>query len=143
MYLLESASAASRRRDRAAALLQSPKDDVNAKNDAVETEDDANANNNAVESVDAANENDDSVATKDVADVRADANDPSGEKSSTDTADDRAKSISVDNLSAAIKNATNARLPAPSPLYTTVTDAYEDSWNIGDNKQMATFVRAT
>ena len=103
MSLLESASAASRCRARAAACLQSPQDDVNANNDAVETEDAANANNNA-------------VAPKDVADVRADADDPSGDESSTDTVSDRAAIISVDNLAAAIVNAMNARHPAPTPL---------------------------
>ena len=28
----------------------------------------------------------------------------------------------------------------PSPLNTTITDAYKASWNLGDTKQMATFV---
>ena len=70
MSLLESSSAASCRRDHTAACLQSPQDDVNANDDAVETEDDANANNDSVESVDAANVNDDSVAPKDAADAR-------------------------------------------------------------------------
>ena len=59
------------------------------------------------------------------ADACANANDPSGAESSTDTASDRAASISVDNLAAAIANATNVRRPAPTPLYTTVTDANE------------------
>ena len=152
MSLLESASAASRCRASAAARLQSPQEDVNANNDdveieddakanddVVETEDDANANNDAVESIDAANANDDAVPPKDAADARADADDPSGDESSTNTAADRAASISVDNLAAAIANATNARRPAPTPLYTTVTDVYEASWNLGDTKQMTTF----
>ena len=152
MSLLESASAASRRRACAAARLQSPQDDVNVKNDAVEpeyyanannndveTEDDANTNNDAVEPVYAANANDNAVAPKDAADARAKADDPSGDESSTDTAADRAARISVDDLAAAIAN---ARHPAPTPLYTTVTDAYKASWNLGDTKQMATFVRS-
>ena len=75
--------------------------------------------------------------------TRADSNYTSGDKSSTDNAADRATSISVDNLAAEIANATNAHHPAPTPLHTTVTDAYEASWNLGDTKQMATFVRAT
>ena len=95
-----------------------------------------------METEDAANTHDDNVAPKDAADVRADANDPSDDKSSTDTASNRAVSISDDNLSAAIANATNTYCPAPNPLYTTVTDAYKAIWNLGDNKQMATFVRA-
>ena len=147
MSLLESASTASRSRACTAARLQSPQDDANANNDAVqteddanandnavETEDDANANNDAVESVNAANANGDAVAPKDAADARADADYPSGDKISTNTAADRAASISVDNLAAAIVNATNARRPAPTPLYTTVTDVYEASWNLGDTK---------
>ena len=141
MFLLESASAASRRRARAAARLQSSQDDANANNNAVETEDDTNVNNDALESVDDANANNDAVALKDAADARADADDTSGDKSSTDTAADRAPIISVDNLAAAIANATNARCPAPTPLYTTVTDTYETRWNLGDTKQMATFMR--
>ena len=155
MSLLESASAASRRRARAASRLQSPQDDMNANNNAVEPEhdanannddvepvDDANANNNAVEPVDAANANNDAVSPKDAADARANANNPSGDKRSTDTAADRASSISVDNLAAAIGNATNARRPVPTPLYNTATGVYEASWNLRDTKQMATFVRA-
>ena len=71
---------------------------------------------------------------KDTADVRADADDPSCDESSTDTAADRAAIISVDNLAAAIANTTNARRPAPTPLYTTVTNAYKASWNLGDTK---------
>ena len=125
MSLLESASAVSRRRARAAARLQSPQDDANTNNDSVETQDDANANNDAVETEDAANANDEAVATKNAADARSDADNPSGDTRSTNTAADRAASISVDNLAAAIVNATNARLPDPTPLYTTVTDAYE------------------
>ena len=74
--------------------------------------------------------------------TRADATYTSGDESSTNNAADRAASISVDNITAAIANATNARRPAPTPLHTTVTDAYEASWNIGNTKQMATFVRA-
>ena len=74
--------------------------------------------------------------------TRADANYTSGDESSTNNAADRAVSISVDNLTAEIANATNARCPAPTPLHTTVTDAYEAIWNLGDTKQMATFVRA-
>ena len=116
-------------------------DDANANDNAVETEDDANANNDAVESVNAANANGDAVAPKDAADARADADYPSGDKISTNTAADRAASISVDNLATAISNATNARPPARTPLYTTVTDAYKAIWNLGDTKQMATFVR--
>ena len=156
MSLLESASAASRCRARAAARLQSPQydvntnndavepeDDANANNDAVEPEDDANANKDAVEPVDSANSNDDSVAPKYAAGARSEANNPSGDEISTDTAADRAASISVDNLAAAIVNATNACRPAPTPLYITVTDAYEASWNLGNTKQMATFVQAT
>ena len=102
-------------------------DDANANDDSVETVDDANANDDAVETVDAANANDKSVAPKDAADARADADYPFGDKSSTNTAADRATSIRVNNLAAAITNATNACRPAPTPLYTTVTDAYEAS----------------
>ena len=108
----------------------------------METQDDANANNDAVESVNAANANGDAVAPKDAAGARSEANNPSGDEISTDTAADRAASISVDNLAVAIVNATNACRPAPTPLYITVTDAYEASWNLGNTKQMATFVRA-
>ena len=155
MSLLESASVASHRRARAAARLQSPQDDANTDNDAVEPQDDANTDNdavepqddaktdnNAVEPQDDANVNNDSVAPKYAADARSDADDPSSDESSTDTADDRAASIRVNNLAAAIANATNARRPTPNPLYTTITDAYEVNWNPGDTKQMATFVRA-
>ena len=143
MSLLESAFAASHRRARAAACLQSSQDDANVNNnDAVETEDAANANNGAVESVDATNANGDAVEPKDAADACAKANYISGDESSTNTAEDRAASISADNLAAAIANATNARRPAPTPLYTTVTDSYKAIWNLGDTKQMATFARA-
>ena len=143
MSLLESASAASRSRACAAARLQPPQDNANANNDAVETEDDSNANDEAVETEDAANANNNAVALKVAADACADANDPSVDERSTNTVANLAASISVDNLAAAIANATNARRPAPIPLYTTVTHAYETSWNLGDTKQMATFVRAS
>ena len=116
MSPLESASAASRRRARTADRLQFPQDVANANND--------------------------TVPHKAVADARTDADNPSGAESSTDTAADRAASISVDNLAAAIANDTNAPSPAPTPLYTTVTDANEASCNLGDTKQMTTFVRA-
>ena len=129
MFLLESASAASRRRACAAARLKFPQDN-------------ANTNTDAVESVDVTNANDNAVAPKSAADARANADDPSDEKSSTDTAADRTASISVDDLDVVIANATNARRPAPTPLYTTVTNTYKASWNLGDTKQMATFVRA-
>ena len=95
-----------------------------------------------MEPVDAVNANDDAVAHKAAANARANAEDPYGDKRSTDTASDRAASISVDNLVAEIANATNARRPAPTPFYTTVTDAHEASWNLSDTKQMATFVPA-
>ena len=62
-------------------------------------------------------------------------------RTTTPSASDQAASISVDNLAATIANATNARRPAPTPLYTTVTNANEASWNLSDTKQMATFVR--
>ena len=115
MTPLESASAASCCRVRTAARLQLPQDDANANNNAVETQGDANANNDAVESVVSANANNDAVAHKAAADARANADDPSGVESYTDTAADRAASISVDNLVAAIANATNACRPAPTP----------------------------
>ena len=60
---------------------------------------------------------------KNAADARADAKDPSGDESSTDTAADRVTSISVNNIDTAIANNTNARRPVPPPLYTTVTNA--------------------
>ena len=74
--------------------------------------------------------------------TRADAVDLSSDKSYTDTAAERAASISVNNLAAVIVNITNARCPALTPFYTTVTDAYEAIWNLDDTKQMDTFVRA-
>ena len=47
-----------------------------------------NANNNDMETQDDANANDDAVAPKDAAYARANANDPSGDEISTDTATD-------------------------------------------------------
>ena len=108
----------------------------------MENQDEANANDGAVETEDAENANGDAVAPKVAADARADANNPSGDESFTNTAANQAASISIDNLAAAIENATNARCPAPTPFYTTVTNDYEAIWNLGDTKQMATFVRA-
>ena len=93
-----------------------------------------NANNKAVDPVDSVNANDNALAPQDAVDARADADDPSSDESSTDTASERAASISVNNLAAAIANSTNACRPAPPPLYTTVTDAYKASWNLGDTK---------
>ena len=76
MSLLESASAASRRRSRAAACLQSPQDDANANNNAVEPQDDANTNNNAVEPKDDVNANNEAVKIEDSANVNDDAVSP-------------------------------------------------------------------
>ena len=51
--------------------------------------------------------------------------------------------VEANQIAVAILNATNARLPASAHKYTSVTDAYEANWNLGDPKQMATFIRAS
>ena len=101
--------------------------DVNENNNGEETQNDVNVKNDAMESVNAANVNNKAVAPKDAVDGRAGANDPSGDESSTNTVADHAASIGVDNLAAAIANATNARRPAPTPLYITITNVYKAS----------------
>ena len=53
------------------------------------------------------------------------------------------KNVDINQIAAAIANATNDRLPASAHKYTSVNDAYETNWNLGDPKNMATFVRAS
>ena len=149
MFLLESSSAASHCRARAAARLQSPQDDVNADNDAVEPQDDVNADNDAVEPQedvnvdndtvepeDDANKNNSTVAPKDAADAHADAEDPSGDESSTNTAADRAaESVSIILLRRSRTLQTRVVLrqppstpPSPMPTRPDGTSALPSRW---------------